>query len=302
MNDKPLGLEDFKIYKVPVNSEELLITNREGPFIHLGVELLKELAQYLAILGCMYKLDDNNNPRLWTRNEAILGGMMIRIVKLMHGFLDNVCKNRMELANIFTRCLAETAVNLKYLLTFQSDELFDEFVAYSLRTEKRFFEEIESNIEERGHEIPIEIRMKKSIQKSFESSGITPELINSSERSVWGGSIFNRFKKLGLKDFYVGVFGLHSHFVHGNWQEILRYHLELTEGQYLPNPEWDSPSSQPLFAIGFIVGVTALQYLSEFAPDCEDKAFINTALEDCIDRTLKADELHEQYLQRKMQV
>lgn len=297
--EKPLTLKDFEFSPVIYNTEELLNADNERVFIHLSIELFKELAQFVAILGCLYKLDENDNPRLWTRDEAILGGLMIRCIKLMHGLLDNVCRNRMELANIFTRCLGETIVNLKYLLTYKSSNLFDEFVAYSLRTEKKLLEEIEENIKTRGYELSIETRMKKSVNKSFEKSGITPEDVNSSERSVWGGSIYQRFKKLGLEKGYLGIFGIQSHFVHGNWQELLRYHLNFENGYFSPNTDWDRTSPQPIFALGIILGETSLQYLDVFTSDGIEKEYLKGMIEDLVSRIIEVDSLHEQYLQRK---
>ena len=297
--DKALTLEDFEFKPVQYDREKLLRVNNEKEFIHISIELFKELAQFIAILGCLYKTDENGSPRLWTRDEAILGGLMIRCVKLMHGLLDNVCKNRMELANIYVRCLGETIINLKYLINFGTADLCKEFVAFSLRTEKKLLDEIENNINERGYELPIEARMKKSIISSFEKSGIIPNDIDASERSIWGGNIYQRFKKLGLEKAYLGIIGLQSHFVHGNWQEVLRYHLNYEDGFYSPNPDWETPSPQPILSLGVILGETAIEYIDMFTIDSSDKESIKEMLCDLINRIYEVDSLHELYLQRK---
>lgn len=131
-----LTLEDFDFKRTSFTQEELQEAKNENPFMHLGVEFFKELCQFVSILGCTYQIDSDNKPRLWTRDEAILGGLMIRCFKLMVGYLDNICQMRMEIADIIQRSLAETVINLKYLLTFKSPQLFEEYVTYSLRSEK----------------------------------------------------------------------------------------------------------------------------------------------------------------------
>ena len=297
----PEGLlwQDFAIQKVSYDKAVFENTSDEGEFNNISIEFFKELAQYTCIVSCVYKYDDGQKrTRLWTRDEAILGGLLVRGSKLMSGFLEAVCNNRMELALIFTRCLVETMINLKYLLTFQSPELFREFIVYSLRTEKKLHEAIEHNILERGQELPIETRMKASISMAFSKSGISIDDVDSSERDVWGESIYKRFKKLGMEKGYLPLFSLYSHFVHGNWQEILRYHLDCQEEGFAPHCEWESTRPQPIFALGRIIGETTLHYAEEFLPDCWEAQDIKNAIQDCIARIVECDQLHEAFLQK----
>lgn len=294
-------LKDFDFAKTIYDRDKLIGAEDENPFMHLGVEFFKDLCKLASILGSTYKIDSNNNPRLWTRNEAILGGLMIRCSKLMVGYLDNICQKRMDIANIIQRPLVETLVNLKYLLTFSMPELFDEFVNYSLRSEKKFLEEIEANISERGHEIPIETRMKKSIFDSFQKSGVSPEEIDTSCHSVWGGSIYKRFEKLGLEKTYIGIFGLRSHSVHGNWQEIMMKHLEYQGGLFAPKTSWGRPRPQALLSLGVMIGGTILQYLDDFIHECLEKQKLQVFLRDLLQRIEEVDALHEGYCIKNMQ-
>ncbi len=116
-----------------------------------------------------YRLDDQNNPRLWTRNDAIKGGLMVRLTKLQRGILDAYQADHFELADILVRPLTETIINLQYLIELNTNELFDAYVVYSLREEKKLLKTIESNTAQRGYEIPIETSMKVSIEDAFES-------------------------------------------------------------------------------------------------------------------------------------
>ena len=293
-----LTLRDFNIPKANINLVELEKGMNESSYIHAGVELFKELMQYVCIASCIYKVAEKDTPTGWTRNEAILAGLLIRGTKIASGFLEAICNNRMELANILQRSLTETMINLKYILTFQSDQLFDDFVIYSLRSEKKLYEIITNNIAERGYEIPIEKRMKRSISRSFEKSGISLNRVNSANKNVWGGSIFKRFKDLGLAKGYHALFGIQSHFVHGNWQELLMHHLDYQGGKFTPRCDWSPPRPQPIFAMGYLIGETTIQFLEAFSPECNDRDKLRESLRDCVDRINRVDELHEKYLQR----
>lgn len=145
MEDSLLTLDDFTFPKTEVDVEKIRKFDSEDQFMSLAVELLKEVGQITTILSCAYRFDEYHNPRKWTRNEAILGGLMVRINKLQRGILDQVCQKRLEIANILFRCLTESIVNLKYLLMENSEELFDAYVEYSLRLEKQLLGEVRQN-------------------------------------------------------------------------------------------------------------------------------------------------------------
>jgi hypothetical protein len=223
---------------------------------------------------------------------------MVRLNKLQIGFLDQMCQKRLELANILFRCLGENIINLKYLLGRKDDSVFEEYIEYSLREEKRLLSKIERNIKKRGTELPIETRMKESIKQSFDKSLFSLDQVNEDNREPWGETIYKRAKKVNMEDIYFSVFSLPSHGVHGNWQDLITYHLEYENGEYLPRTEWGYPRPQPVFAISFLSAEINLLYLNDIMPDCEDKKQIKAMLRDIMQRDLKCDELHERFLSR----
>jgi hypothetical protein len=178
MNEISSPFNDSIPKKVEVDFRTVSGYTREGEFTCLAVELLKEMAVYTSLLACTYPLDEDNNLRNWTRKEAVLAGLMVRLSKLQSGFLDQVCQHRREIADLIFRPLIENIINLMYLLTQGKPELIEEYIEYSLRTEKRFLVEIENNIREQGFELPIETRMKASIMDVFEKSGTSLEQVN----------------------------------------------------------------------------------------------------------------------------
>ena len=245
-----LKLDDFQFKKTEIDKEKIKKLDSEDDFMFLAVELLKEVGIITTVNACAFRLDEKNKPRKWSRNEAITGGLMIRITKLQSSFLDQICQNRLETAMILLRCLGESFINIHYILSKDSDELFNKFIEYSLREEKRLLNKINENISKRGSELPIEKRMKESIMRAFQTSNFKVEDINEEKRDPWEETIYRRAKSIGMEDIYFSIFSLPSHFVHGNWQDLMSNHLEFENGEFSPNPDWKTPRPQPLLEIG----------------------------------------------------
>ncbi len=300
-NDEPVGLDEVKPEKVKVDAEEVKRFTSEGQFMSLAIELLKEVAITTSILGCTIPFDLQGKRRKWNRNEAILVGHMIRLAKLQSGFLDQVCQNRREIADILFRPLMETLINLRFLLAQNDSKVFDEYVEYSLRTEKKLLQEIDANIAKRGSELPIEVRMKKSILRAFGTSGMKPEVVKEKNTKSWGGSIYQRAKAFNTDeiDAYLSLISMPTHATHGNWQELITLHLEYEQGGFMPKPEWNSYRPQGLFAVALFSAGVNLIYLSKMIPDYHEKKEIADSLKDMIARIRLADELHESYLQNR---
>ncbi len=294
-----LTLQDLPIKSVAVDERKISKFQHDQEFMPLAVELLKEVGHITSLLACSYRLDENNQPRKWRRNEAIVGGLFVRLVKLQMGVLGAVCDRHAEIADILFRCLSETILNIRYLILKGTPRLYDEFVEYSLREEKRLLQTIKKNIKNRGRTLPIEQRMISSIQRAFKQSGVNPKNVDESKRTPWGENIFKRAEAVGYGKAYQGIFGLPSHSVHGNWQDLIHYHLEMVEEFYIPTPEWTRPRPQPVFVAALLSAEVGRLYLNTILPDCPDKQSLMDSLEDCIRRIRIAENLHEKFLQRR---
>lgn len=299
MKELPLTLNDFEFPRTKVNIEEIKIFDSEDQFMSLAVELLKEVGQITALLSCTYRLDQDSNPRKWKRNEAILGGLMVRINKLQRALLDQICQNRLEIADIIFRCLAESLINLEYLLKRGDDNLFDEYIEYSLREEKRLLNRINENIANRGYKLPIESSMISSINRAFKTSSFSPEQVDETQWKPWGEKIYERAKSIGMEDVYFALFSLPSHSVHGNWQDLISHHLEYEKGEFSPRIKWAHSKPQLPFVTALLSADSNKLYLNEIIQECPDKDQITSLLDDIILRIRVADELHEQFLSQR---
>jgi hypothetical protein len=178
------------------------------------------------------------------------------------------------------RGIIETLINAMYLMQNESKELYDSFVEYSLRHEKNLMKLIERNIEARGFESPIETRMKKSINATFQKSGVSIEQVNEKNRSPWGGTIYRKLKALKLEETYLGLFGGPSHSVHGNWQDIFTNDLEYRNRCFYSANKHQRVRPQLLGAIAFFVIKTGSMYsISRIRPCNERKTILKRLVE-----------------------
>lgn len=290
------------IEKIQVNEEVISKYKSEDEFTGLAFELLKEIGKVTVVLSSVQPSDDGIKPRKWNRNEAILGGLLVRIGKLQRGILDNAMKRQREIISILIRCLAETAINLKYLIHKNSESTYNDFVEYSLRMEKKLLIEVEQRMErdKNGSNklLPaVNERMRKSILFTFEKSEMTLEQIDEKKKGPWGGKdLFQKTKELDFEYGYRAIFSLPSHNIHGNWQDILDHHVEPSDSGFSPYTKWHQPRPQHLF-ITVLLSVDVCQSFLNFLPESKEKETLEELINDLFERTKKADLLHEKFLQ-----
>jgi hypothetical protein len=275
----------------------------DDDFAEAAFHVLMDIGQILSIVLSTARTEDGSPGRL-ERNEAIVGGLLVRCYKLLHGLLDAASKQRLELVMYFVRGIAEAGVNARYLLAKDDSETYDDFVRYSLRTDLELREKIDANIAARdGEVLPIEERMLAGIENSFRLGEISPESIDLAvRRQKWSqDSIYGRFTVLGLGDLYLAFFGVPSGYSHGNWHELYAHHLRHYDDGFELAPDWSPTRPQPLAATGVMLLGATRDYLDTF-PDNPDRRKIEGWLDER-DRDLReVEELHEASLVRRRKV
>src|SRR5271165_5511348 len=136
------------IERVAVDPAAIAAYTREWDFMILASELLREVTSYVCMVACTL-----GPAPPWTRDQAAVGGQMVRLFKLLSAFLDQTVQKRYDTSTILSRLTFETIVNVRYLMANFSPELVDCFLRYSLRHERRLSDVIQANIQARGGEI-----------------------------------------------------------------------------------------------------------------------------------------------------
>jgi len=266
----------------------------EREYIGLSVDLLIEVGSYVCIAGNIVPF-----PRkAWNRHEAVLVGHLVRLYKLISALLDQTCQHRRETSFIFARLAFECIVNAMFLIKNDRPEIVQSYIEHSMRHEKRLRDRIRANIASRGGETwPIEKRMLASIERSARDSGVDLDQIDPQKN--WAGkNLFQKAEDVGLDEAYLGAFAGPSHSVHGNWQDLLEYHLETENGGFSPDFDWHQPRPQLLTTIAHLTLITLEEFFSKIIGPAGSA--VAEKLPDVHERVQRLVQLHEEFLAARM--
>jgi hypothetical protein len=202
---------------------------------------------------------------------------------------------------IVGRLAFECIVNLRFLLKYADDaSVFDSYVAYSMRNERRLQDNIEERISGRdGEVLPVESRMLSSIAKVAKASGLRMEDVSASRPREWADkNIFERAEAVGLGEAYLGAFRGPSGSVHGSWMDLLEFQLETNhdEGTFAPSFEWRNPRPQIAQTIAYLAVKAVRDYFNHLGEG--PLGFIDERFDRLSSRILQAARAHEAYLVR----
>lgn len=285
------------IERAEVSPERISTFRSERDYVGLGLELMIEAGSYITIALNILGPDGT-----WSRDQAAIGGNLVRLYKLFSAMLDQTVQHRRETSFIFARLAFETIVATRYLLQEYDPSLIDRYVKHSLDHERRLLERMAENIDGRsGNVLPIEERMQKSIARMFASSGVTIEELPDRKERDWGGkNLFEKAQTVGLGEAYLGMFAGASQNVHGAWGDLYAHHLETDgDGRFRPSIEWGRPRPQLLFSISILALDTAASF-AEFMGGQEVANHLVPHLNDLRERLMDADAAHESYLSGKV--
>ena len=221
-----LGLPRLSVAPAELRSA----TDDRWPFDVFGWELIGRTGQVCEMLvEATGRLRDGSKRGL-SLNEAVNGGLVVRLTKLLRALFDATQADESEAHQILARCTAETAVNLRWLLLSRDAEAYKRFRAAGYRTFLRILEKVDAD-----HADPVVKgtgeRVVDIVTRELLAAGVERDDVpNRSGR--WGGDLRQRFEELGETGLYDVFFGTHSDFVHGSWHELRTFHLRMTPRGY----------------------------------------------------------------------
>ncbi|MGB9368244.1 MAG: DUF5677 domain-containing protein [Xanthobacteraceae bacterium] len=194
-------------------------------------------------------------------------------------------------------------MNLAYLIEHGSPEVLDRYIRYSLRQEKRLHDRIIENIAARGGvRLPIEDRMLSSISAAADKSGLSIADLSPHEPRSWGErTLYDRAKAVDLETMYLASFGGGSQNIHGNWMDLLEYHLDEDGEGFAPSLEWHNPRPQVGFGIALLATDVVQRFFDLIEAFDEIRGF-EKRLEDLAERINRANVGHEQFVTRRMKL
>lgn len=238
-----------------------------------------DLVGTLALLG----------PLERDRKHAIHAGLFLRLRSLMQSVLcltEGIGHGEAMLA--LTRLVMETTITIRYLVMHGNQEMYDRFVSCGLRDEVAVLDDIQRRIDERGTgEMPIERRMTMGIERQILDSDVTVAAARSS-RGSWGTNYQDRMKAIGGgRAAYLYFQRIPSAAVHGDWSNLLRFHLAKRSGGYSPAYNRSGEEQKLLLnPSAGMVSEAAIAYARTYRPGARS---LIRSLEDCIDAVRSAE-------------
>lgn len=298
MNDKKLlPLSEVGVDSTAVDFDGLTVADDEEPYVAAAFAVLRDVAVIVVVLASISRRTRDGRPNPLTRDEAVLGGLVVRITKLLHGLLGAAAQNRAEITNYFTRGVLETAINIRYLIQRDSLEAFEAFVAHSFRNDKRLLEVIARAVGKRGSELPVEKRIRSSIYRTLARSGLTVDDVPTANTDAWP-SFEERLRALEMKEAYGGVFGGPSQYIHGTWHELLAYNLTEVDGGFELDTSWGATRPQSLLGLAAAVAMAAVEYIDFLFANYAEAPELKERLLEAVARARRIDNLHEDFLTR----
>ena len=244
----------------------------KNQFAPLVFELYKEAVSLVCASSAVQIGDSEDSVKLG-RNQAVCAGLLVRIAKYMVSVAKLSADNEHgETIQALNRCIIESAVNLRYLVLKNEDEVYERFVRNSLVAERELYDFIHANIiASGGAQLTIELNMLSSIIDTCELSGVAVEEINPKPGN-WGGTFRDKLTVLGYDwPAYTILERIPSHAVHGDWVDLIKNHLQRKDDGFEPNYDRLNTDGGLLGPVGVFVIEAARDYLGTYfdSPDAE---------------------------------
>lgn len=230
------------------------------------------------------------------RNEAILRGLLKRLSLLGKSLLSDISHNSGYQQEPIIRQVIEAAGNYFYLADDDgSGTRFDSYVKQSLAEEKASLAIVAEQIRERGGDpLPIEERMRRSIDRMASAAGVDFEDVPGKAKIGWPSAIdrLDALSPVTYMPYRTGSSALHS-----GWSVLLLRDIEQVEGGFsLEN--WPNPAVQPMTAAATVIAETAVHYLEQNGTEIEREWFLDRLMA-VSEQTRELDEAHEVFMQEQ---
>jgi hypothetical protein len=191
------------------------------PFDVLGHQMLARGGRMLEQV--VAAIQRATPPSGLTLDEAVVGGLLVRTAKLTRGIFDATQADESEAHGVLSRCVAETAITLCWLVEHGDEMTLARFRADSFAYWRQQIEEMRSDVEDDVGRATRE-NLKRHVEGELRAAGLSwadvPKRTNS-----WGPSMRQRCEALGKGWIYDALFASHSSYVHPSWHELRTFHL-----------------------------------------------------------------------------
>lgn len=167
-------------------------------------------------------------------NEAVVGGLLVRMNKLLCGVFDATQADESEAHAPLSRCAVESAVTLRWLVFHGKEKWFRRFRADSFAYWRTQLASMQSRASDHD---PTVAQLSAHIEKELRGAGLTWEDVPKAPNS-WGPDMRQRCVALGQEWIYTSFFASHHNYVHPSWHELSALHLTFDDERFRLAPSF----------------------------------------------------------------
>jgi hypothetical protein len=213
---------------------------------------------------------------------------------LSKSLLSDIAHDSGYQQEVIVRQVIEVAANYFYLSEDdESGSRHDAYVLNTLAEEKANLAVIAEQIAERGDAaMPIEQRMRSSIERMASAAGVKFENVPGKRKIDWPGAV----DRLGLAGPVAYMpYRTGSNAIHAGWTALLLRDIKEVDGGFTLD-NGPTPSVQSMTAAAVLTADTAVHYLGVDGTDAE-RTWFEERLAGASDRIQALDEAHERFIQ-----
>lgn len=226
----------------------------------LAIQYLKDLAELADILCRL--INHETHPNYYTLNESTVVGSLTRIIKLYKELISNFEENKLEIVTLFARPLYESFIILKYLIR-NGNESQKNFRLISYKSRYENFKLLSQEIDQTH---PIIQRQLLKLNRKLQEDGLNIEDLETenNKKNSWkldGKSFWKIHSEVDFKEMYSFIYGTGSDAIHGNWQEIMDFHLTKKGNGYFSFLNYEKCDCRVIVPISTIIIESLLEFL-----------------------------------------
>jgi hypothetical protein len=208
---------------ITLDGDVLRETTSRDPFDQLMAEMLARAGMMSEqVIAGVQRATASEGLDL---DKAVLGGLLVRIAKLMRGIFDSTQADESEAHLVLSRAAAETAITLMWLVKHGDEDSLRRFRADSFAYWRKQLEHMQSSAaQEDDTARSVRGRVECHVNHEMGTAGIAWDDVPRRSNS-WGPDVRQRCEQLELDWIYRAFFASHSSYVHPSWHELRTFHL-----------------------------------------------------------------------------
>lgn len=219
----PTMSRTLRLAPIVVDSDALARSETRDPFDRLAFEMLARSGRMTEqVIAAVQRATPPTGLEL---DEAVVGGLLVRTSKLLRGVFDATQADESEAHLALSRCAAETAITLRWLVRCGTETAFRRFRADSFAYWRRQLDQMRATTSADEVEQRIAQRLERHVEAELRAAGVGWQDVPRRPNS-WGPDMRKRCDALGQSWVYDAFFASHSSYVHPSWHELRAFHLD----------------------------------------------------------------------------